>query len=272
MNLQLNRSISYTYSWKATFLICLMLSGVLCFILIFLQPFDTYSVKMHYKNLKLAGYALPITVPILLIHLIENWWYRKQHKWLVVNELVVIIAGLLFITFSSFLYLNNAVNQTAVPWKHFFRWFKTFGLPFSPLLQALWSYLRFRFSKIALSIPQQKEEPLIEIATESSKPFQLYWDNFLLAEAQSNYVEIYCWNKENNVVEKELIRSSFSNFTNQLPKALQVHRSYLINPLYFEKLEGNSRKGWCYIQGIDKPIPVSPKHFKELKESLQNRP
>jgi hypothetical protein len=46
IQMQINRSISYTRSWKSTLLIAMILSAVFCFVLVFLQPFDTYNVEM----------------------------------------------------------------------------------------------------------------------------------------------------------------------------------------------------------------------------------
>ncbi len=207
-----------------------------------------------------------------MIHLFENQLYRKQQKWMLWNELLVMVLGLLLITFLSFLYLNNVVNSTAVPMAEFFPWFKGFGLPFAPLMLILWAYLRFRFSRIELTTSYQKTNKVYTVKGENAgEDHQIQWNRFVMAKAQSNYVEIYQLNEKDSS-EKILLRSSLSNITSQLPEAVQVHRSYLINTDHLIKLGGNSRKGWCYLTGIEDSIPVSPKHFAALKNWLQSRP
>lgn len=270
--MHINRSISYTRSWQSTLLICLILSAVFSFILVFLQPFDTYDVQMPHKNLKLVGYAIPITISILVIHIFENKWFAKQQKWLLWNELFIMGLGLLLITFLSFIYLNNFVNTKALPLSEFFAWLKIFGLPFAPLMLMLWAYLRFRFSKIEVVESSKISSSLTLLGDNANEVYHINWNHFLLAKAQSNYVEIITSSGDEIPVEKTLIRSSLSKIAPQIPQALQVHRSYLINKDRILRLEGNSRKGWCFIKDYEDSVPVSPKHFKALKIWLQNRP
>lgn len=269
--MQINRSISYTKSWKSTIYIACIVAAVFCFVLIFLQPFDTYNVDMPYKNMKLLGYALPIIFSILIIHILENLWYKRQQKWLLWNEFLVLMLGLLLITFLSFIYLNNLVNPESLPWSEYFIWMQGYGLPFAPIMLALWGYLRFRFSYIEINEQQNTSITYTITGNNTNETYTIEWNEFILASAQSNYVEIVTIDTSHSK-NKILLRSSLSKLSRQLPKAVQVHRSHLINTEHLLKLEGNSRKGWCHLKGIDITIPVSPKHFKGLKHWFQSRP
>ena len=273
MAIQLNRTIGYTQSWKSTILIGVILSAVFCFILIFLQPFDTYSTDLPYKNLKLAGYAIPILISILGIHIFENTWFAKTSKWTVLNEVLFMTIGTITITVLSFIYLNSIVNPTALPWSEFFPWFRVFGLPFAPIFLLLWCYLRFRFGKIELIKSSTKQTKTVRIeGTNANESLELDWSKFIIAKAQSNYIEIFFINEEHQKTSKTIIRSTLSKVLGQLPDAIQIHRSYIINLDQLVKLEGNVRKGWCYLKGIEEAVPVSPKHFKAIKDSFQNHP
>jgi hypothetical protein len=273
MAVQFNRIIGYTQSWKSTFLIALILATVLCFILIFLQPFDTYSTEMPYKNLKLAGYAVPIVLSILAIHFVENSWFQKASKWTFLNEVIVIIFGGCIMIVLSFVYLNNVVNSTALPWSEFFGWFQVFGLPFAPILLLLWIYLRFRFGKIEFIRDAKQAIRTVKIqGTNANEDLVLNWPDFLVAKSQANYIEIFHRDQSQQITKKTILRSTLSKVLDQLPEATQIHRSYIANLENIVKVEGNMRKGWCYINGMDDKVPVSPKHFKAIKTHLQTHP
>ena len=268
----LNKPIGYTPSWKITGLIACMISAILCFILVYLQPFDTYTVKMNYKTLKLTGYFLPPFVSIICIHFLENIWFKVHKKWFLYQEIIIITSGTLLIALLCFIYLNYLVNDVALPWQAFFSWFSSFGLPFAPIILMPWVYLRFRFSEIQLHNSTKEKDASVEVKGENSgEIYSFLWSQFLLAKSQSNYVEIIL-KSEDEHNQKIILRSTLSKVKQQLPKSLQVHRSFLINMDNIQKLEGNSRKGWCIISNIEDYVPVSPKYFKALKMRLQDHP
>ncbi len=270
MKIQLNRQIGYTESWTSTVMIACILGIVFCFILIFLQPFDTYSSQMSNKTLKLAGYFFPIAISIVTIHVFENFWFKTKEKWLLYHEIIVMGFGTILITLLSFIYLNNLVNPSAVPWSDFFTWFKFFGLPFAPILLLLWGYLRFRFSKIKLnSMSVEKEKTYTITGNNSNEEHTFLWSDFLVAKSQSNYIEVYVRDAHENHARKIIIRNTLSKLITQLPEAVQVHRSYIINIDYLEELHGNVRKGWCSIKGFKEEVPVSPKHFRAIKNRVE---
>ncbi|MEL7120130.1 MAG: hypothetical protein AAFO07_11835, partial [Bacteroidota bacterium] len=68
----LKQSYKYTSSWYKTSLIALSVGGLLAFILIYLQPMDTYQSNISYKNLKLAGYGVVMFSMLMLLHFLEN--------------------------------------------------------------------------------------------------------------------------------------------------------------------------------------------------------
>jgi DNA-binding LytR/AlgR family response regulator len=133
----------------------------------------------------------------------------------------------------------------------------------------LWSYSRFRFSKIDLKPTLTSAEKTCIITGNNSKEeYSFFWNQFLLAKSQSNYVEVYLLDAKTDNTEKIMIRNTLSNLLSQLPEAVQVHRSYIVNIDKIEKLTGNVRKGGCTIFGYSEQVPVSPKHFKALKSGL----
>ena len=270
--MQLNRSIAFTASWKYTFFIALILGGLLAFILVFLQPFDTWQNVIPYKELLLSGYSLCIIIPVLLLHILETNWYQKNNsRWNVLNEIVILTLGFLFIGFLSFLYNTVIVNDLSPQWPYFWQWLRVFGLPFVPLVIPAWAYLRYKFSDISITATPIKGSTLSIQGENLGEKLQFSPDQFIYAQSQSNYVDVYLLN-ENQEAEKHVLRSTLSGLVSQLPFAEQVHRSYLVNPEHIKNLEGNTRKGAAVLNHIDEPVPVSPKHFKGLKNYLQSRP
>jgi hypothetical protein len=271
--MQLNRNISYTYSWRYTALISVILSAFIIAILILLQPFDTYQYNDYYKTVKLFGYCLVIATPILLFHTLENYWFLKDNKrWRLSKEIITI--STVFITISVFAYMYNSyvINNTPISWQGAINWSLSFGLPFAPLFIPIWIYLRFRFSKVTITPESNDTETLITIkGNNNDEQVQFVWPEFVMAKSQSNYIDIFLFTKQ-GTIQKHVLRSTLSGLVDQLPMATQVHRSFLVNTDYITTLHGNTRKGSAVLSSISTEIPVSPKHFTALKNHLQSRP
>lgn len=269
--MQLNRSIAFTSSWVYTLYTTICVGLVLSAILVFLQPFDTYQQELPYKNLKLWGYGVCILVPVLLLHIPEKIWYTKQqHKWYLLNEIISLTVGFIGIMVCCYGYNTLVVNSLPLRWDGFIDWCLSFGIPFIPFLMPVWLFLRHRFSRIEIQTPPP-QKALIRIEGQNQDEVVTFTaQDFIMAHVQSNYVALYVL--ENGVLTKHLLRSTLSALVDQIPSALQVHRSYLINILYVDKIQGNTRKGSVTLTHITEPVPVSPKHFAALKKELQFRP
>lgn len=83
-------------------------------------------------------------------------------------------------------------------------------------------------------------------------------DTILYIKVDGNYLEITTRNK------KIVTRSTISTFLELLPKEdfLQVHRSYVVNVKYLEKLDANH----VYIESI--AIPFSKNKLKEIQSKM----
>ncbi|MEO9549354.1 MAG: LytTR family DNA-binding domain-containing protein [Maribacter dokdonensis] len=92
--------------------------------------------------------------------------------------------------------------------------------------------------------------------------------DFIYAKAQQNYVDVFY--KTDNGMQQETFRNTLSNIMKQLPKAWQVHRSYLVNLDYLESVEGNARKRYIRISTTEETIPISQIYYKALSKRLSN--
>ena len=271
--ISLNKTIAYTKNWKHTVWMALLLGVLLPVLLITLEPFDN-SNSFSYKYLILSGYAFCIIVPLLLAHPIENYVYKIQkNRWFIVNECLYIIATLFLIFLFAFFYHFYVVSGRAsftsdLIW-HFI---KSFGLPFTPIIVPLWLYLRSKYGVIEVpmsSIERSKPVKTITIVgNNKSETLSIFESDFIFAKAQQNYVDVYF--KTADGMQQKTFRSTLSNIMKQLPKAWQVHRSYLVNLDYLTTVEGNARKRFMRISETEETIPISQVYYKALSKRLSN--
>ncbi|MDX1586876.1 MAG: LytTR family DNA-binding domain-containing protein [Balneolaceae bacterium] len=270
--MQLNRDIPFTASWRHTLLIGLGLSLLIIFIQVFLQPFDTFLSDTAFKSLKLSGYGLTVFVPIILLHFPEVAVYNRQgQKWYVINEIITVAVGFSCVALLGYVYHGMVFNAMNVGFSHAMNWMVFYALPFAPLFIPLWAYLRYRFSQITIDHEELSDETVTIQGQNANETLTFEWSDFVLATVDSNYLDIYVLNEEGDV-EKHVIRGTLSGLVDQLPKARQIHRSYLVNTAYIKELSGNSRKGAAILKHYPDEVPVSPKHFSALRSYLQSRP
>lgn len=268
-----NKTIAYTKTWKHTLWIALLVGAILPLLLITLEPFDT-SNSFSYKHLRLAGYAICIVLPILVVHPFENYVYKRQVKrWFVLSEFLYILVTLFLIFVCCFFYHFYVVSgASTLNTSYIWGFIGTFGLPFTPIIVPLWLYLRSKYGVIEVPLQDKKHvivEKSITIQGESkSETLTILESDFIYAQSQQNYVEVFYLTKDE--VQQKMLRSTLSNIIKQLPNAWQVHRSYLVNLDYLTAVEGNARKRFMKISHIEDSIPISQKYYAALSKRLSN--
>ncbi|WP_405610167.1 LytR/AlgR family response regulator transcription factor [Polaribacter sp. Asnod1-A03] len=271
--ISLNKTIAYTQNWKPTFLIALLLGTVIPVLLITLEPFDN-SNSFSYKYLILSGYAVCIIIPILIFHPIENYVYKIQTKrWFIINECIYIISTLFVIFIFSFFYHFLVISGlTSFTYELIWDFIKSFGVPFTPIVVPLWLYLRSKYGQIEVpdydKSSNKKVKKITINGTNKSETLTIFESDFIFAKAQQNYVDIYF--NTNKGMQQKTLRSTLSNIIKQLPKAWQVHRSYLVNLDYLKTVEGNARKRFIRITTTEEAIPISQVYYKALNKRLSN--
>lgn len=266
----LKKEHPFTPSWKRTMRIGSVLGLGLALIMIFLQPFDTYSFQAPLKNLLLLGYAPCILVVALVVHPSENWLYRQQgERWYTWSEIMILLVGGLLMMSISYLYNTSVVNQFKLSFSAWWNFIVDFGSPLFLFLGPFWGFLRFRLGK--LSGDRQEVAPLIlQIVGQNKKErFQLVATNFIYAQAQQNYTELFYQNETGEIARK-MLRVSISRLQVQIPASQQIHRSYLINPDFLAEIGGNARKRFVQLKIVPDPLPLSPKYYEIVQEALSN--
>jgi hypothetical protein len=269
LNLLFEKRIAYTYSWRKTLTVAAILVFFTCSILLLLQPFDTYRYEAAFKELLLSGYSICIIFPILAVHEIENRWYKKSNaQWMIWQEFLIICLIASSTIMCAYLYNTIVINRTNPEWSNGLKWALYFGMPFLPTCIPLLVYFRFTFGQ--LKVQEQQETPQSEITLKGETQGEvllLNYQEFILAQAQQNYVRVFYW--QNGNVKTTILRSSLTRLSNQIPGAQQVHRSFLINIQFIEAIKGNARQRTIKISGIDFEIPVSKSYHETLLKHSQ---
>ena len=160
----LKQPYKYTSSWFRTSLIALFVGGLLAFILIYLQPMDTYQSTISYKKLKLAGYGVVMFVVLLLLHLLENWIYKRQNKqWFLFNEIGIFALGIFLMCFASYLHNAILVNNLKPKLVNGLEYVWYFALPYFPLMLPLWMFLRRYWGQKNAAVEQNQQPTLLII-------------------------------------------------------------------------------------------------------------
>lgn len=267
------KQIAFTYSWRDTLKIALIAGVMILFIMVFLQPFDTFQSTIQFKFMKLSGYSFVIIIPILFFHFVERFWYEKQnYRWTLLNEVVSLISIFTLTSICSYFYHHLLFQGSLISFSNSIRFLIYYCLPFLPLFLPLLSYFRFTFGKVVITGSDTDQNNNLEIAGDNKdEKISIPMTRFIYAEAQQNYVDLYFLGSDHKI-EKEIIRSTFSNIVDQIPEAYQVHRSYLINPDFLSQITGNTRKRLIELKGVENQIPVSKKYYQAIEKHLQNRP
>lgn len=266
----LNKRIPYTRSWPQTILIGLAMAALLVFVLIFLQPFDTYYHKAPNKNLMLAGYGPCVFFSLMLAHLVERLTYRLQsNKWYVWNEIVFVLLAMVLMISASYLYNYLYVNRLPLSLDSWWSFIRGIGSPFVVILAPFWIYMRLRSGIIEKQEVADKQKQVVISGQNKSESFRLSPQDFIYAQSQQNYAVIY-FQTEDQQVDKKMIRITLAQLNDQIPSAVQVHRSYLVNLDFLKEVKGNARKRFMELSMVPVPIPVSQKYYRNIKDQLSN--
>ncbi|CAN0605148.1 unnamed protein product, partial [Ectocarpus sp. 12 AP-2014] len=184
-----------------------------------------------------------------------------------------ITGTLLLIFLLSFLYHFFLISlQSSFTSEAVWGFIKSFGLPFIPIVVPLWLYLRSNYG--AIEVPfydkenSRSKKTVTIVGNNKSETLTICEADFIYAKAQQNYVDVFY--KTDNGMQQETFRNTLFNIMKQLPKAWQVHRSYLVNLDYLESVEGNARKRYIRISTTEETIPISQIYYKALSKRLSN--
>jgi hypothetical protein len=116
----------------------------------------------------------------------------------------------------------------------------------------------------------EKKEPIFQLENTAGKVIlQLKMSSILCFEANDNYVNIYYLNSKEEV-GKNMERISLRKVESMIPEEMdnfsRVHKSFIINVNYVERIVGKAQAYRLHLKGLKLEIPVSRSYdVNELK-------
>lgn len=252
----LGRPTRFVDSWWLPVGLGTITGMVLVFSIVFLQPMGTERYTGSHATLRYCGYGFCVLLAFLMVHGLSRWWVQRGDRvWRIGHEIVALALLVLLIFNNCYLWLSFAINRNPVTLADWIGFSTHVALPFLPLLVPPAVIARHALIK-ALG-DRTGEERLVLTGRNQDDRLRLAPSEFLYAEAEQNYVMVHYLRRDEPC--HRMVRATLVEIEAQLPGALRVHRSFLVNPVRVTAVEGNARKRSARIEGAGTAIPVSPK-------------
>lgn len=275
----------YFDNTRHNFLLIIGVSGFVVAFMWLFQPFQPVGVHHSFVQALIFGmtcFAVLFTNLLLLPRLFPsvfeptNWIFKK---YLLFNVWQVLSVGLAFTVVNIFI-CQEPYSLWAVlvktQWEVvlvaiFPLFFITFLIRNQILADNLANALRANTQLKALhEQTQQKVETFLILTTDTSETLSLLPKQFVYAEAQDNYTEVFY--TENHQLRKKLLRITLKKLTEQLPQKefLRCHRSYLVNLHHVGTVNGNASGFRLNIPIAEREIPVARSKGLEMGQLISD--
>jgi hypothetical protein len=248
-----------------------------------LEPFDLNQIDTDYKTIRIAGYGMVsfaclllfyVLPPKILISIFDDtrWTLSKELLWLLS---IVITIGLFLSIYESLLCIRPL---------SFFAVFETVGkaliigiIPITVVtmlnqnVQLRENLKRAKDAAINLKNIQQNkvQKPgIITVQSDISETLSFNPNDFLLAQAEDNYTTFFL--EQEGKIKNVLLRITLKNSEKQLHFSFiqRCHRSYIINLLKIETINGNANGYKIQLTNFEKEIPVSRQNSKSILQAI----
>lgn len=232
--------------------------------LILLAPFDVSDLTTKYKFLLMPTYGFLFITSYLLVLPIQYWQYRRAGRWSVSSEILLIFLFFTLCFFLCFAYYHSPIMNGDLSRLQFLL---QQYIPISIIVLPLLLFLRWGAGKL-FSKEKKISKKVIVLTGQLKKDYlQVRPEQLIFIKAADNYVEINYLRDQG--ISKHLMRGTLKKIASTATHLIPTHRSYLINPDFFERWNSSTE---ISVYGI--PIPVSKtfrpsleKHFNSTTNS-----
>lgn len=252
------RDLPFVNGWRNTAIIALALGAMSLAVTLLLEPFGTDRYQAPLRTLRLAGgHFLPHLAGFLALHALDRQVYRLQgRRWRVYNALASRAGLIVVIITLSWLYNIRIINDIAPSWQYWADFVVRYGLPGVPVVAPLYLLMSVYLGRYHPEPPPGAGRMITISGRNRGERQRMPLASFVFAEAQQNYVAIHALGPD-GARTHQVIRLSISELEQQIPGALRVHRSYLVNPAHITDVRGNARKREIVLKTDGLRLPVS---------------
>ncbi|MBB6004710.1 LytTR family DNA-binding domain-containing protein [Arcicella rosea] len=248
--------------------------------LLFFQPFDIANWHDDAKVYILMGFGIITSDTMLFIYfgvqsLFPN--YFKEEQWTVGREIGMVALNVLSIMTINVLYtqyyISNGFNMlnlvSMVIYTLVLGVFPATGII---LINYIFYLKQYSKPPQPSHLPEKHLEEvstnneIILIAENGKDSIMLKPDSFFYIESSDNYSTVVFLNE--NVFQKELIRSSLTRLENQISQTqiVRCHRSFIVNLNKVDKVTGNAQGYKLHLNESDFVIPVARRYSEIVYE------
>ena len=249
----------------------LIAGGIVFFLLYFLRPFGLGQYEGNIFFLALCFSMLSVAVTWCYGTCVFRPWVRRVKTWRVWHECVAILLLLCCISLAnsilSILWFPNPVSlQLFLAYLYATL---LFGIPITLTIVALEYQKRLR-TRLAELLPKDIDAQTTQTVTfhdtsVRGNDLTLHLSDFLYAEAQKNFVDIYFLHE--SLVEHRQLRTTLTSvLADANEKSIfQCHRSFIVNLNNILSAHGNSNGYQLTVGDEHHTVPVSRSYVKTLR-------
>ena len=256
-SLKLHIQYPYIQDWRHKLLVLLILFALLSFILLFLEPFKTgESPKMI-----VLGYSFMVVAAYLVVLLGEYIVFLYTQRWTLKYEACMLALFFMITAVAVYSYDIVVIKQHQYYWNNLGAFTFRVTLPFAIILLPILIAARRYYGNIV----EHKYTHMVSIGgVVKSDILEVDQRRIVLIQSANNYVEVRYLGGDGKVC-KQVVRSTLSKVHLQLPDFVKCHRSFLVNPIYISRLQGNQRRAYLIVYHVEEEIPVSKAYYAQVK-------
>lgn len=259
-----NKVIVLNRQYKPHLIVGVLLAIWLYGFLVLVGPFDGSDVSQGIRVTLMSGYGFIYFLCYAILIPIQNKIYQIKGRWTIGFEIAVVCFFCLYALPICFAYYKtDIVNGTAN--------FLDYSLKiYAPIIAILIPiiFIGRRFTVLNQKSDQPtslaRERTVILTGDNKRDVLRLAIENIIALEAANNYVVVHYLQHGN--LQKKLLRGSLSKTHKAVPELIQVHRSYVINPIHF--IEWKDKLTLIVAQLT---VPVSKKYRPTLLETFTTK-
>ncbi|MGI6233340.1 MAG: LytTR family DNA-binding domain-containing protein [Prevotella sp.] len=264
--------ISTKRDWRAA---SLWAGCIVFFILFLLQPFGLSNYEGNKLLVSLSFAAVSMIITLLYGLLIGLPWSKSVSVWHVWQEGLSIFLLIFCVAIGNF-FLDHIIFHYPFSISHLLAYIYatlTIGVIITFLLTVLGYQKRLHSQLDQLLQKNSEEQQCLMLTFHDSSvrgdDFTLPANDFLYAEAQKNYVDIY-YQTENGTAKRE-VRSTLTAVVADAaqPNIFQCHRSFIVNLNNITSATGNSNGYQLTLGNDSRKIPVSRSYVPKLKSFIK---